>query len=379
MKLIIQENQRGLLFKNGSFAELLRPGKYFVLRKNERGHVYEGPFGKTVEVLNCTGFVSSTLADTKALLADENFRRETVQLTVSRGELGFRFVDGAFAGVYTVGMYAFWDTHGENSFLKADITTPYVAEDFPREVFKALRPEFYEEFTVNEHTYGLLFIDGKFEKLLPAGKHYFWKGNREIGFHSLPAFPTEENLVGQEILTADKVSLRINCVCEYVVTDPVRAATEVADLQGSLHLCAQLALREYIGRLKLDDILADREGISAYLLEKLRARAPALFVEVRSAAVKDIILPGEIREIMNTVLLAEKRAQASVITRREEVASTRSLLNTAKLMEENATLYKLKELEYIGRICEHLDSLSLGGSGDIVSQLTAALAGRKQP
>ena len=62
---------------------------------------------------------------------------------------------------------------------------------------------------------------------------------------------------------------------------------------------------------------------------------------------KDIILPGEIRDIMNTVLVAEKRAQANVVTRREEVASTRSLLNTARLMEENPTLYKLKELEYI--------------------------------
>lgn len=376
MKLMIQENQRGLLFKNGCFAGLLRPGKYFVLRKNEKRHVYEGPFGKTVEVLNCTGLVSSTLADTKALLADEAFCRETVQLAVSRGELGIRFVDGAVAGVYTAGMYAFWNTHGENSFLKADITTPYVAEDFPREVFLELRHDLYEEFVVDERSHGLLFIDGKFEKLLPAGRHFFWRGYHGIEFRTLPAVPTEENLVGQEILTADKVSLRINCVCEYVVSDPVRAATQVSDLEESLHLAAQLALREYIGRLKLDDILADREGVSAFLLEKLRERAPDLAIEVKSAAVKDIILPGEIREIMNTVLLAEKRAQASVIARREEVASTRSLLNTAKLMEENATLYKLKELEYIERICEHLESLTIGGSGDIVTQLTAALTGK---
>ncbi len=72
---------------------------------------------------------------------------------------------------------------------------------------------------------------------------------------------------------------------------------------------------------------------------------------------------------MNTVLIAEKQAQANVITRREEVASTRSLLNTAKLMDENATLYKLKELEYIERICQRVGSISLNGNSDIISQL----------
>ena len=87
------------------------------------------------------------------------------------------------------------------------------------------------------------------------------------------------------------------------------------------------------------------------------------------AGVKDIILPGEIRDIMNTVLIAEKRAQANVITRREEVASTRSLLNTAKLMEENPTLYRLKELEHIERICENVGNINLNGNGDVLSQL----------
>ena len=83
----------------------------------------------------------------------------------------------------------------------------------------------------------------------------------------------------------------------------------------------------------------------------------------------------QIRDIMNTVLVAEKRAQANVITRREEVASTRSLLNTAKLMEENPTLYKLKELEYIERICENVGNINLSAGGDILTQLASVLKG----
>ena len=93
-------------------------------------------------------------------------------------------------------------------------------------------------------------------------------------------------------------------------------------------------------------------------------------MEVVDAGIKDIILPGEIREIMNTVLLAEKKAQANVITRREEVASTRSLLNTARLMEENRTLMRLKEMEYLEKICDKVGNITLNGGKSVLEQLS---------
>ena len=111
------------------------------------------------------------------------------------------------------------------------------------------------------------------------------------------------------------------------------------------------------------------------MLERLQAKQGALFVEFSEAGLKDIILPGEIRDIMNTVLVAEKNAQANVIARREEVASTRSLLNTAKLMEENATLYKLKELEHLEKICERVGNISVGG-GNMLTELKEILSVR---
>ena len=113
------------------------------------------------------------------------------------------------------------------------------------------------------------------------------------------------------------------------------------------------------------------------VLGELTVKAKDLYIDIKSADVKDIILPGEIRDIMNSVLAAEKQAQANVITRREEVASTRSLLNTAKLMEENATLYKLKELEYVEKICRNVGNINVTG-GDMLSQLTEILRGHKE-
>ena len=187
---------------------------------------------------------------------------------------------------------------------------------------------------------------------------------------------TQMNITGQEILTQDKVSLRINFVCNYRIIDYVKVLTEIDDYSEQLHVAAQLAMREYVGKQKLDEILENKDQISLYVIQKLREKAPTLFLEIVDGGVKDIILPGEIRDIMNTVLVAEKRAQASVITRREEVASTRSLLNTAKLMEENQTLYRLKELEYIERICGNVGNINLNGSGDLLAQLSAILGRR---
>ena len=131
----------------------------------------------------------------------------------------------------------------------------------------------------------------------------------------------------------------------------------------------QLVTRELIGNYRLDEILEKKVELSQMLSNRLKQQQEEYFVEFSMTGIKDIILPGEIRDIMNSVLLAEKRAQAKVIERREEVASTRSLLNTAKLMDENKTLYQLKKLEYLERICSQVGEISVAGKGDLVEQL----------
>jgi len=80
-------------------------------------------------------------------------------------------------------------------------------------------------------------------------------------------------------------------------------------------------------------------------------------------------LPGDIKEIMNQVLVAQKKAQANTISRREETAATRSLLNTAKLMDDNPMLYQLKEMEYVEKIAEKIGEITVSGNGGMVKQL----------
>ena len=110
----------------------------------------------------------------------------------------------------------------------------------------------------------------------------------------------------------------------------------------------------------MDTLLADKQGLDTELTALIRAKVPQ-GAEIDSAGVKDIILPGEIRSILTRVVEAEKSAQANNIRRREETAATRSLLNTARVMEENPTALRLKELETLEKVTEKIDKISVYG------------------
>lgn len=361
MKKIINENQRGLLFRNGRFVKLLLPGCYY-------------PFGGSViEILNLGQALASPRAPLEILLKNPDVREQTVRVEVADSQLALHFVNGIFAEALPAGQYAFFAAWGKHDFILADTSSPEVSGDIPEYVFSKIPDRFYTKIEVSPCQKARLYFNRKLSRILDSGTYYFWNGGAQVDVDYLDTRLTKLEISGQEILTQDKVTVRINFVLNYRITDCVRVSTEVDDYEAQIHVAAQLALRDYVGGRRIDEILENKEQLSQFVCDRLRERQKDFFVEITHCGVKDIILPGEIRDIMNTVLVAEKRAQANVITRREEVASTRSLLNTAKLMDENKTLYKLKELEYIERICENVGNITLNGYGDLMTQLAALL------
>jgi regulator of protease activity HflC (stomatin/prohibitin superfamily) len=212
-------------------------------------------------------------------------------------------------------------------------------------------------------------------KTLEPGRYFFWKSPVAVAVKNVDLRLQQIDMTGQEIMTEDKITLRLNFVCQYRITDPLKVV-QIKSFEEQLYIVLQLILREYVGSLKLDDLLTKKQEIGAYVLERLKEKNREFGVEFLYTGLKDVILPGDIKEILNTVLIAEKKAQANVITRREEIASTRSLLNTARLMEENQTLYRLKELEYLEKICEKIGNVSLTGGGSLLEQLNTLLSGR---
>lgn len=365
VKRIINENQRGFLFKNGKYIKMLGAGKYYEFGNRE------------IEIAFIDNPLDLARCSIETLLADKAVADSVTVVDVGDQELALHFVNDKFSSILRGGKHVFWSIVDKHDFQIVDISTPEVATDIPNYIFCKIPQIYYHKIEVAEHQKARLYFDQKLVRILDAGTHYFWRTPVKVEANFVDTRLTQMNITGQEMLTADKVSLRINFVCNYRITDYVKILTEVDNFQEQMHVAAQLALREFVGKYKLDEILENKEKMTECVFEKLKSKEQDLYVEIVDAGVKDIILPGEIREIMNTVLVAEKRAQANVITRREEVASTRSLLNTARLMDENKTLYKLKELEYVERICENVGNINLSSGGDLLGQLTGILRGKE--
>jgi len=186
-------------------------------------------------------------------------------------------------------------------------------------------------------------------------------------------------IAGQELMTRDKVTLRLSLTIEYSIEEPAAAAQTVADVRDSVYLIVQLAARDYVAGASLDELLEGREAMTRFLETEAVPKAARFGVGIDRVGVKDVVLPGEMKTLLNRVIEAEKEAAANVILRREETAATRSLANTARVIADHPVLLRLKELEAIKEIAERIDEVRLVvGSDGLDKLLPAAALGRCQ-
>jgi regulator of protease activity HflC (stomatin/prohibitin superfamily) len=213
-------------------------------------------------------------------------------------------------------------------------------------------------------------VDGALVRELAPGLHAFWKFNRTIAVVLVDLRVRALDIGGQEILTKDKVSLRINLTANYQFTDALKAAKAAKDPLDFLYKELQFGLRAAVGTRTLDALLEEKGAVDQEVFADVRDKFAEIGIEVRGIGVKDIILPGDMKEILGKVVEAEKVAQANVIRRREETNATRSLLNTAKVMEDNPVALRLKELETLEKVTEKVGNISVyGGLDGVLDQL----------
>ncbi|MEC4813140.1 MAG: slipin family protein [Scytonema sp. PMC 1069.18] len=213
---------------------------------------------------------------------------------------------------------------------------------------------------------GLLYINQEFQTQLQAGKHAWWSFGRSFQTEVFDLRYSTMEVSGQDILSKDKVPLRLNLTAGYRIVDPLRAKNGLSDITAYLYKELQFALRGAVGEKTLDALLEDKGTIDISVADYIRQKTANYGIEVDSVGVKDIILPGEIKTILSKVVEAEKAAQANVVRRREETAATRSMLNTAKVMEDNPVALRLKELEVLERIAEKIEKIQVNGSLDSI-------------
>ena len=296
-------------------------------------------------------------------------------IEVKDGEIILLYENGSLKDVLNVGQYAFWIDIADREFQKVNLMKVEITEDISKTILENVRMRNYvRKFIVSNQHKGLLLIDGKLTKVLEAGTYYFWNSETSIEVKSADMRMQQMEIAGQELLTKDKAMLRINFYVRFQVENIEKALMENKEYDKQLYILMQLALREFVGALMLDELLLKKDSVGKEILENLGDKAEDLGLKASDAGIRDVILTGEMKEIMNQVLIAEKKAQANSIMRREETASTRSLLNTAKLMEENEVLWKLKEMEYMEKIADKIGDITVSGNSNILSQLKEIFA-----
>lgn len=288
-------------------------------------------------------------------------RRELTVLRTNAREIAVVERDGELYTVLAPNQkLVVWNAAGPWTETRVDLVERLDVEpELMRRLTRARRTELVTAFVVNDGQVGLLFVDGTHQRMLEPGMHAFWNVGKTIQVRVVDLKRQSLDVTGQELLTRDKVTIRVNISAEYRVVDPLKAVSEVKDFADALYRALQFAFRQTLGTLTLDQILERKVTVNAEAAEKVRADMAAIGVEVAAIELKDVILPGEMREILNQVVAAQKEAEANVIRRREETNATRSLLNTAKVMAENPVMLRLKELEALESIAGRVERLTV--------------------
>ena len=364
-KFRIMKDERALLFDRKDFVRVLGAGEHRFFDPLHRLSVEVFPLSKTQ--------FEHRLADYLLKAEPEMVGREFHVARLGPTEVGLRFENGVLLEVLAPSTRRlYWKGYidirletvdiAEKFAVSAPLVTQLVASG-PR-VSKVVGSDGVLSIQIPQDQVAVLYVDGKVHGLLEAGRHAFWRFNRDLRVDIVDLRLQVLEVAGQEILTKDKVNLRVNLTAGYRVSDVLLAFSRQAKPVDYLYKELQFGLRAAVGTRTLDELLENKTVIDDVVGEHIKRRVVGYGLEVESVGVKDIILPGEMKTILAKVVEAEKAAQANVIRRREETAATRSLLNTAKVMEDNPVALRLKELETLEKVTEKIDKISVFGGLD---------------
>lgn len=195
---------------------------------------------------------------------------------------------------------------------------------------------------VQEWQSGLFYNRGKFISILKAGHYGYWKDKQLITV--IDHRETQLTLSGQELLSQDNVAIKVSLIIFYKVLDAKLATQTTQNYYNSLYTSAQLALREEVIKLPIDELLTNRHKLGPMVLETLSVQAKDWGLEIRKVDLRDLTFSGELKKVFAELVKAQKEGQAALERARGESAALRHLANAAKLLENNPTLFNLRAL-----------------------------------
>ncbi|MFO0923618.1 MAG: slipin family protein [Pirellulales bacterium] len=340
-RVAIRSYEVGLHFHDGEFRGLLHAGKHWLLDPWNRSKI------KIVSKRD-----PWIVDDQLDMIVRSGYLRENAEVVDLKDfQRALVWVDGRFTRILGPGLHAYWKGVREVRLEIVDARKVRVEHSELKAIVRAAdSSRWLDVCKVERDCVGVLYTDGRYEAQLASGLYAFWKDAADARVVELDLREMQIDVGGQEMMTFDKVTLRMNALVTYVIADPRRAVSASSDVRQSLYREVQLALRSIVGARELDSFLTGKEDVAQELETNVRAQAAALGLQLRSVGIKDVILPGEMKDLMNRVTEAKKAAEANLIARREETAAMRSQANTAKLLSENPTLMRLRELEVLEKV-----------------------------
>jgi len=352
LRVTVKDGERALLTRDGRLEQVLEPGRHRLFDPLGTLAVERFPVVRAEFPADRYAVLKAARPDLTATLFEA--------VETKADELAIVKLDGR--PTHLMGPWqqrVFWKVATSVEAERIDVTgDPKVA---PRHLASVARERntLITEHVVENHEAGLLYVEGRLTERLAPGRHAFWTVGRKIEVKRFDLRPQAVEITAQEMLTKDRIALRVTLTAFRRIVDPERAVAAVADVDGWLYRLVQFAIREAVAARTLDEVLSAKNALDAELRSFVRERIADTGFDVMELGVKDVILPGEIRELVNKVVEAERTAKANQIRRQEETAATRSLLNTAKLMEDNPLLLRLKELESLERLVEKVGRIDL--------------------
>ena len=362
-KRFIKQTHFGLRFERGEFRELLPPGTY----------TFFAPLNRTrVDVADAQA-PHLKHDQLREIVRSGALRDIAVVVDLSQHQRAIVRVDDRLHSVLPPGLYAFFTTHRTVDVEVIDARTVRLQRDDLVALRTLTGSQHLQFVSVPPEMVAVLRTNGITTDVLPAGEYAFWKQELAVDHELIDLREQVIDVAGQEILTADNVSLRVNAVIALTVSDPRKVVEVTADVNGAVYRETQLALRAAVGGRTLDQLLEDKQTVGREVAEAVVPRATEIGVSVVTAGIKDLILPGEMKALMNRVTEARKAAEADQIRRKEETQAVRSQANTARVLENNPTLMRLRELEVLETIAKQSKlEVLLGGEG-LRSQVTKML------
>jgi len=363
----VHKHERGLWFRDEDFHRLVPPGEY---------RLWRWPFGRHTERIDAIDALMLRFEHPllEVIVQDETAKQALEIIDLADDERALVWRQGRLEMILGAGLHALWK--GAHDLVVERFSTGsfrFEHERFDTVLAHSDAGRWFRALVVEPEEEVLLFRNGELVDRLGAGRYAFWRGAGSVEWKAVDGREQTLDVAGQEIMTSDKVSLRVNLCVTYRVVDALQSVRVVNDHAQALYREAQLALRAAIGTRTLDALLGNKEALGPEIRSALAERAGEFGVAVASVGLRDVILPGDMRQILNQVVEAEKAAQANLIRRREETAAARSQANTARLLADNPALARIKELELLGEILSGVDAKFVLGSGDLVGQLRSLL------